>query len=81
MSDDWSLERTAIGVGEMYKGRFEYRTEERPCSAAVEADGALMSGRELAAWLNTVGARGWQLCAEIRGVYGAAEFIFKRELP
>jgi hypothetical protein len=77
----WEVSHFKIGPGEVYKGRFEYRVEKRPRSTDPMADGAVMSGPELAEWLKALGLRGWQLCAEVKGSFGSPEFIFKRELP
>jgi hypothetical protein len=79
MSTEWTPTAIAIGSGELYRGRFEYRVERRPRS--TEHDGFTMTGEELKNWLNGLGAQGWQLCAVREDEYGASELFFKRELP
>lgn len=76
MSNNFTVDDFAVGPGEFYKGRFEYRIESRPRNPANPP-----TREDLTRWLDSFGASGWQLCSVFEDNYGTSEFYFKRELP
>lgn len=76
MSTEWNKIKAALGPGEVYKGRFEYRVESRPRHPQNPP-----TRDDLIGWLNGFGSSGWQLCAVYEDNYGTSEFFFKRQLP